>query len=283
MKLGHQEARITEYPGAAVATVVEWSRSFGPPPAKDGKFGDARAGNSFTRANKTSLPQGLPSNCFTINATTVAAPLELRAWLKSLPTRESPEGELDGGQGDEGEQGVGEVLVVLGETPVAAKPGEGALDDPATRQDDEAGHVVAPFDDLDPEGGNLGGGLIDLSGVVASVGPDQFEPWEAVADLIEHQAGTVAILDAGGVDDDPHRQPEGIDQGVDLAALHLLAGVVAHRAVVAAPFSADFSDWLSRTAALGLASRPCRSRSAMCSSAQIASQTPSRWKARKML
>ena len=44
-----------------------------------------------------------------------------------------------------------------------------------------------------------------------------------------------------------------------------------------APFSADLTDWLSRTTAEGLASRPIRSRSAMYSSAQIASWTPSRW------
>ena len=65
--------------------------------------------------------------------------------------------------------------------------------------------------------------------------------------------------------------------------LHLLAGVVTHCVVFAAPFSADFTDWLSRTAADGLASRPIRSRSAICSSAQIASQVPSRWNLRKML
>ncbi len=47
--------------------------------------------------------------------------------------------------------------------------------------------------------------------------------------------------------------------------------------------SADLTDWLSRTAAEGLASRPIRSRNAMCSSAQIASQVPSRWNLRKML
>jgi len=47
-------------------------------------------------------------------------------------------------------------------------------------------------------------------------------------------------------------------------------------AVVTAPFSADLTDWLSRTAAEGLASRPIRSRNAMCSSAQIAPQTPLR-------
>jgi hypothetical protein len=75
------------------------------------------------------------------------------------------------------------------------------------------------------------------------------------------------------VDDDAHWQTEGIDQSVDLAAFHLLAGIVTHGVVLAAPFPADFSDWLSRTGALGLSSRPSRSRSAVCSSAQIASQT----------
>jgi hypothetical protein len=37
------------------------------------------------------------------------------------------------------------------------------------------------------------------------------------------------------------------------------------------------------TAAEGLASRPVRSRKAICSSVQISSQTPSRWNLRKML
>src|SRR5215471_16172858 len=83
------------------------------------------------------------------------------------------------------------------------------------------------------------------------------------------------------MDDDPHRQPFAVDQGVDFSALHLLAGVITHLVVFTAPFSADLTDWLSRTAADGLASRPIRSRKAMCNSAQIASQTPSRWNLRE--
>jgi hypothetical protein len=98
--------------------------------------------------------------------------------------------------------------------------------------------------------------------------------------LVEDQPGPVAVLDRGGVDHDPHRQPFAVDEGVDFAALHLLAGVVTHLVVSTAPFSAD---WLSRTAAEGLPSRPILSRNAICSSAQIASQTPSRWNLRKML
>jgi hypothetical protein len=61
-------------------------------------------------------------------------------------------------------------------------------------------------------------------------------------------------------------QAFGIDQSVDLAPLHLLAGVMTHCVSFTfrtSPFSADLSDWLSMTPALGLASRPSRSRKAI--------------------
>src|SRR3954454_14346708 len=122
----------------------------------------------------------------------------------------------------------------------------------------------------------LGDGGVDLPRVVGPVGPDQLEPGKAVAYLVENQHGPVAVLDVGGVDDDAQRQSFGVDERVDLAALHLLGSVVAYTAVAAAPFSADFTDWLSSTAALGLASRPRRSRSVPCSVLQIADHVPSR-------
>ncbi len=78
--------------------------------------------------------------------------------------------------------------------------------------------------------------------VVAVVGPDEFEPGKAVADFVEHERRAITVLHAGGVDDDAQRQALRIDQRVNLAALHLLTGVVAGQAVMTAPFSADFSD-----------------------------------------
>jgi len=51
---------------------------------------------------------------------------------------EALEREPNGGQGNQRGEGVGEVLVVLGEAAVAAEPREGALDDPAPRLDNEA-------------------------------------------------------------------------------------------------------------------------------------------------
>jgi hypothetical protein len=70
---------------------------------------------------------------------------------------------------------------------------------------------------------------------------------------------------------------------VGFAPLDLLAGVVIHLIVDTAPFPPILTDWLSRTAAERLASRPIGSRNIMRGSTQIASRTPSRWNLRKML
>ena len=119
--------------------------------------------------------------------------------------------------------------------------------------------------------------------VVAIIRPDQFEPGKAVADFIEDERRAIAVLDAGGMNDGPQRQALRIDQRVNFAPLDLLSGVIAYLAVKTAPFSAAFSDWLSMTAAVGLASRPMSSRNVMWSSSQMASQTPSLWNLRNML
>src|SRR5215469_11067289 len=57
-----------------------------------------------------------------------------------------PERKLDASEGYEGGQGFGKVLEILCKTPVSSEPGEGTLDQPAARQDDETPHVGAPPD-----------------------------------------------------------------------------------------------------------------------------------------
>ena len=57
-----------------------------------------------------------------------------------------PERKLDASEGYEGGQGFGKVLEILCKTPVSSEPGEGTLDQPAARQDDETRHVGAPPD-----------------------------------------------------------------------------------------------------------------------------------------
>ena len=51
----------------------------------------------------------------------------------------------------------------------------------------------------------------------------------APANLVENEGCAIAVLYAGGVDDHAQRQAFGIDQGMQLAALHLLCGVVTPR------------------------------------------------------
>jgi len=69
--------------------------------------------------------------------------------------------------------------------------------------------------------------------------------------------------------------PAGKQEAGDPAALHMFA-VAVILAVSAGPSPGDLTDWLSSIAADGLASRSIRSRTAMCNSAEIVSQTPSR-------
>jgi hypothetical protein len=198
-------------------------------------------------------------------------------------SRESPDRDLDAGQCDESGEALRKVFIILGDAAVTAKPGEGSLDDPAAWQDDEAFQVVAALDDLKAQHRNFGDGSLDLPSIIAIIGPDEFEPGEAIADLVEDEGRPVTILDTRGVNDDPYWQSFSVDERMDFAPLDLLAGVIAYLAVKTAPFSAAFSAWLSMTAAVGLASRPRRSRKVMCSSSQMASHTPSFWNLRKML
>ena len=57
-------------------------------------------------------------------------------------------------------------FIVLGEAAIAAEPGEGALDHPAARQDDEALHVVGPLHDLHAQGRHGGDRGLHLMGIL---------------------------------------------------------------------------------------------------------------------
>jgi len=87
---------------------------------------------------------------------------------------------------NESSQSSGEVLEILGKTPVSSEPGEDAFDHPPPGQDNEALHV-APLDDLHAQHRHLCHGSCNLPGVVTAIGPDHFEPGQAPAYLVENQ------------------------------------------------------------------------------------------------
>jgi hypothetical protein len=77
---------------------------------------------------------------------------------------------------------------------------------------------------------------------------------------IHEQHATAAVLEVGGVHDGVHQQALRVHEHVALLAPDLLARIEARRVDAAPPFSALLTLWPLMIAAVGLASRPARSR-----------------------
>jgi hypothetical protein len=152
----------------------------------------------------------------------------------------------------------------------------GHLDDPALGQQDEAAHVVRALDDLQLPAGPLVDLANELAGV-AAIAPEPLEARQRPDQWLEHELGTVAILDISGMHLHPVDQSEGIDDNMALAPLHLLASIVTPDP----PFSAVLTDWLSMLPALGCGSRPSACRTAARNVSWIRSNVPSSRQRRK--
>jgi hypothetical protein len=149
---------------------------------------------------------------------------------------------------------------VAREASVAADPCEGSLDDPPFGQDDEAMQFVA-LDDLQGPGAGLGDGGSGFGSLVAGVGEDALDERKQTARApIEDERGAIAILHVGRVNDDVQQEAQRVDENMPFAACNLLARIEALRIERGAPFCAALALWLSMIAAVGLASRPSRSR-----------------------
>src|SRR4051794_11639944 len=160
-------------------------------------------------------------------------------------------GQLDHGLGD-----LRQFLVVPGEAAPAAEPAERPLRHPTTREEDEAlGPGEAPDDDQrqpEQEAGEQG-----REPVVDPVGEHRPQPRVEPLQALEEIADPVRVLHVGGVDDHAEQQARGVDPDVPLPALDLPGRVVAG----GAPFWGVLTLWGSAMTALGLGSRPSRSRS----------------------
>ena len=117
---------------------------------------------------------------------------------------------------------LGQLLVVLGQTAVAAEPGQRPFDPPAHRQEDEADLLGQLADDdhapaevsLDP--------VLKLASVGA-VDPDQLKARELAVRADQQVEASIPILCVGRGDQRPEQQPERIDQDVALAPAHQLS------------------------------------------------------------
>ena len=120
---------------------------------------------------------------------------------------------------------------------------------------------IGSLDDLEFPGTGLGDGIGRLLPLIATIGEDALDEREQASRSTQQWNGSVAILDIAGSDEDVQQEAEGIDQNVAPAAQRLLPGIIARRVERGPPFEAPRAVWLSMIATVGLASRPCRSRS----------------------
>ena len=188
---------------------------------------------------------------------------------------EAVQHEADHGQLDHGRRDLGQLLVLLRKATPAAEPAERPLRHPAARDDGEAlGPGDAPDDDqgqAEQEAGEQG-----REPVVDAVGEHDAEPGVEPLQAPEEIADAVRVLHVGGVHDHAEQQARGVDRDMALPALDLLGRVEPARP----PFSVVLTLCVSTTAALGLGSRPSRSRSITTRWWRIASHTPASAKAR---
>ena len=186
---------------------------------------------------------------------------------------EFSEHQADGGEAEEGECAVVEILPVFGEATTATKPADCALDDPSFGQHDEAFGLIAAADDFGDEARHdVSQTVVEHRPAIGAVGEQLLEKRELSEQGGQQHEAAVAILNIGGRDQRVQQQTQRIDENVALLAFDQLAaiprvGPMARprtgspmRIDARPPFSALFTLWLSTIQAVGLASRSVCSR-----------------------
>lgn len=95
---------------------------------------------------------------------------------------------------------------------------------------------IGSLDDDDPPSARGRNRLRHLWSLIAGIGEDRFDEWEAPSRLTQNVARAVAILYAVGMNDDAQQKPERIDEDVAFAASDFLARIISLRVQSRAPF-----------------------------------------------
>jgi hypothetical protein len=96
---------------------------------------------------------------------------------------------------------------------------------------------------------------------VAAVGPDARKTRVAAFAGVEYQFGSVTVLNARRMHEHTQQETVGIDEKMSLSSFDTLSRIITNSVLFFRPFfSAVLTDWLSRTAAEGVGSRPALTR-----------------------
>ena len=115
-------------------------------------------------------------------------------------------------------------FVFAAEQAITVQPAERPFHDPAVRKNFESIDIITAFHDFQFSAKCLSR-CFDQFACVATIGPDDFES-RFTTRFLEHQIGSVTILNAGGCDDHRDQQPQRIDQNISFASFHVLLGIV---------------------------------------------------------
>lgn len=151
--------------------------------------------------------------------------------------------------------GIGLKLIVLAQATVTPKPTKGSFHNPTSWEELKARDVFTSFDDFQQPTANRFYPFNQLPGIGA-VGPNQLQSQTFASDFLEHQLGTVAVLEVRGMDHYRQQQPDGVYKDMTFTAIDLFPRIIPMRP----PFSVVFTDWLSTIPAEGSALRPARKR-----------------------
>lgn len=127
---------------------------------------------------------------------------------------------------------------IFRQSSASAKPCEGALHDPATRQGLEALGLVGPLDNLESERSDLLQCALQLRSGTTTVGEDMPQPRPALENGFEDGRRAVAILNIGAVNRETDHQSERVDDDMTLASLNLLSRVIARNSAAFRGFHA---------------------------------------------
>ncbi len=112
-----------------------------------------------------------------------------------------------------------------GEASVSVEPGKGAFDHPVPGRQNEALGGIGPIGDCGSPGAVPEQGPGKLFPDVSAIGEDVTQPGVEPASGLQHERGTVAILNIGRMHHGFDEKAVGVGEDMALAALHLLAGV----------------------------------------------------------
>ncbi len=154
-----------------------------------------------------------------------------------------------------------EIFPVLCQPATATEPTDGALDNSAFGQNDEALDSIGTTDDFsDQVRHDVRQAVMEHRPHVGAVSKQLFEEWELSEQCGQEHQATVAILNIGWRHQRMQQQAQCIDENVALLAFDQLAGIEPMCIDAGPPFSALFTLWLSTMQAVGLASASSCSR-----------------------